>query len=103
MFQHTEYSQYDVLLDSLRTHTFTRYIQLFTFEFRKDLKELLHEADDLSSNIVLILCVRDALEKSCADRLLHPKDGGQVGPAVLVHRRFCLAPGPTERLQTSQL
>ncbi|KAG1844120.1 hypothetical protein C8R48DRAFT_780417 [Suillus tomentosus] len=49
---------------------------LVAFELRKDLKELLQEADELSSNIVLVLCVWDALEKFRFNRVLHPKDGG---------------------------
>jgi len=84
------------------TYAFTCQIQLLAFQFRKDLKELLHETDELSSNIVLILSVWNTLRKPRANRLFNPKDGRKVGPAVFIHRWFGLTQGPTERLQTYQ-
>ena len=81
-----------------KTYTFTRQIQLLAIEFRKNFEELLHETNELSCKVVLILYVWGALRKSCANRLLHPQDGGEIGPALFIHRGFGLTIGPTERL-----
>ena len=46
---------------------------------------------------------RNSLRETCAYWLIDPKNAGEVGPAVLIPSRLCLAKAPRDWLQKPRL
>ena len=100
------------------TYALASQVEILALEFGEDLKELLHEANELRRQILLILSftskirtvivaevyssthlnIGRSLRETCSDRLVDPKNAGQIGPAKWILSRFRLSILPTDWL-----
>lgn len=58
------------------THAFSSHVEILALQLREHLEELLHEADKLSGQVVLVLDIWCALRETRANRLFNEQNTG---------------------------